>query len=210
MPNADSQHLQVVQGLIEKTASWILRNRPHPPDPVAEVARYVEPVGRLLDAYPVFGPDGAPTPHLLLLGESLGLADISAERGLPIVRVAEAYLDMGREIDMLWALDEFERCTTADHWESMATGAASDEPAAKLRNLVVNTVLAQLDSTAWVAEVVGRWQDRHRSPLSRLRRLVAETRTGGVIDLARSCTINAELGRISATDIDHRGQPVAT
>jgi hypothetical protein len=46
--------------------------------------------------------------------------------------------------------------------------------------------------------------------LSRLRRLVAETRTGGVIDLARSCTINAELGRISATDIDHRGQPVAT
>jgi NAD-specific glutamate dehydrogenase len=91
-----------------------------------------------------------------LLGESLGLADISAERGLPIVRVAEAYLDMGREIDMLWALDEFERCTTADHWESMATGAASDEPAAKLRNLVVNTVLAQLDSTASVAEVVSR------------------------------------------------------
>jgi glutamate dehydrogenase len=108
------------------------------------------------------------------------------------------------------ALDEFERCTTADHWESMATGAASDEPAAKLRNLVVNTVLAQLDSTPSVAEVVSRWQDRHRSMLSRLRRLVAETRTGGVIDLARSCTINAELGRISATDIDHRGQPVAT
>jgi hypothetical protein len=119
MPNADSQHLQVVQGLIEKTASWILRNRPHPPDPVAEVARYVEPVGRLLDAYPVFGPDGAPTPHLLLLGESLGLADISAERGLPIVRVAEAYLDMGREIDMLWhsmSSSAAQRPTTGNRW----------------------------------------------------------------------------------------------
>jgi len=49
-PNANSRHLQVIQGLIEKTASWILRNRPHPLDPRAEIARYAEPVGRLLDA----------------------------------------------------------------------------------------------------------------------------------------------------------------
>jgi hypothetical protein len=40
--------------------------------------------------------------------------------------------------------------------------------------------------------------------------MVAESRTDGVMDLAHACTINAELGRFGATDIDHRGRPVAT
>ena len=116
---------------------------------------------------------------------------------------------MGRDIDMLWALDAFERSTTADYWESMATGAVFDELAAKLHSLF-NTVLAQSVSTATVAVVVSRWRDRHRRALSRLRRMVAETRTDGVMDLAHACTINAELGRICATDIDHHGRPVTT
>ncbi|MGB8502103.1 NAD-glutamate dehydrogenase domain-containing protein [Mycobacterium sp.] len=206
MPNANSQHLQVVQGLIEKATSWILRNRPHPLDPVAEIARYAEPVGRLLDGYPVFGPDGAPSPQLLLLGESFGLADISAERGLPIMRVAEAYLDVARDIDMLWALDTLERSTAADYWESMAAAAVCDELAAKLNSLI-NMVLAQSDSTVSVAEAVSQWRERHRGALSRLRRMVAESRTDGVMDLAHARTINAELGRIGATTVDSRGRP---
>ena len=206
MPNANSQHLQVVQGLIEKATSWILRNRPHPLDPVAEIARYAEPVGRLLDAYPVFGPDGAPSPQLLLLGESFGLADISAERGLPIMRVAEAYLDVARDIDMLWALDTLERSTAADYWESMAAAAVCDELAAKLNSLI-NMVLAQSDSTVSVAEAVSQWRERHRGALSRLRRMVAESRTDGVMDFAHARTINAELGRIGATTVDSRGRP---
>ncbi len=103
----------------------------------------------------MFGPDGAPTPHLVLLGESLGLADISAESGLPIMRVARAYLDVARNIGMLWALDTFERRTTADYWESMAAAAVCDELAAKLNSLI-NMVLAQSDSMASVAEAVSQ------------------------------------------------------
>jgi len=198
------------QGLIEKTASWILRNRPHPLDPRAEIARYAEPVGRLLDAYPVFHPDGAPTPHLLLLGESLGLAEISAERGLPVERVAEAYLDVDRDIDIdidiEWALDMFERNSTTDYWESMAAAAVCDELADKL-NRLINVILTQSDSTASVPEAVSRWRERHRGALSRLRRLVAESRTDGVMNLAHACTINAELGRIVATTVDSAGRP---
>jgi hypothetical protein len=57
--NADSPNRQIVQYLIEQWASWMLRNRPLPVALTAEIERFAEPVGPLLDIYPVFDSDGA-------------------------------------------------------------------------------------------------------------------------------------------------------
>ena len=204
-PNAKSQHLQIVQGLIEKTASWILATAHIRWTPGRDRAlrRAGRPAtGRVPGVRPRRCTDPAPA----VAGRIAWTAEISAERGLPVERVAEAYLDIARDIDILWALDTFERNSTTDYWESMAAAAVCDELADKL-NRLINMILTQSDSTATVAEAVSRWRERHRGALSRLRRMVAESRTDGVMDLAHACTINAELGRIMATTVDSAGRP---
>jgi NAD-specific glutamate dehydrogenase len=44
---------------------------------------------------------------------------------VPVTQVAEAYLGIAHDTDLLWVLDGVERSTTADYWESMAAAAVS-------------------------------------------------------------------------------------
>ncbi|WP_460973908.1 NAD-glutamate dehydrogenase domain-containing protein [Prescottella soli] len=185
--------LHAVQTLIERACAWLLRNRPLPLDPQSEVRRYREAVRHLLDDDSPMHADGTIAgTSSTLLGEALPFADTALALGIPVAEVAETYLDLGDELGVFRAVDRLEQWPRASYWDALAAAALRDEMCARLHALVGSAVAHAGDDDPTDARL-GRWRAHHDPVLTRLHRIVVEAQADGGVDLARACTINAEL-----------------
>jgi glutamate dehydrogenase len=190
--------LHAVQALIERACSWLLRNRPLPLHAEAEIQRYRTTVGHLVHALPPEGADDTVSPvPVLLLGEALALADNALALDIPITRVVETYQELGRELGLFGVSERLERLALGSYWDSMAAAALRDEVAARLHDLV-GAALSRHHPGATPSERLSGWRVQHGSTISRLHRIIVEAQAEGGVDLARACTVSAELARAVA------------
>jgi glutamate dehydrogenase len=190
--------LHAVQALIERACSWLLRNRPLPLHAEAEIQRYRTTVGHLLHALPPEDADDTLSPvPVPLLGEALALADNALALDIPITRVIETYQELGRELGLFGVIERLERLALGSYWDSMAAAALRDEVAARLHDLV-GAALSRDRPGETPSERLSEWRVQHGSTISRLHRIIVEAQAEGGVDLARACTVNAELARAVA------------
>ncbi|WP_433609760.1 NAD-glutamate dehydrogenase domain-containing protein [Prescottella agglutinans] len=185
--------LHTVQALIERACSWLLRNRPVPVEPQSEVRRYRDAVRRLLEDYPPATVDGTIAgTSLPLLGEALPFAENALALGVPIDQVAYAYLTLGDDLGVFRIVDRLEHWPRRAYWDTLATAALRDEISARLHALV-GSVMAHGPDDVSPDDRLALWRAHHESAVGRLHRIVVAARADGEIDLARACTISAEL-----------------
>ncbi|MGF7122823.1 NAD-glutamate dehydrogenase domain-containing protein [Rhodococcus sp. BE178] len=186
--------LHAVQALIERACSWLLRNRPVPLDPQSEVRRYREGVRQLLaKSLPATVVDGTIAgTSLPLLAEALPFAESSLALRVPIDRVADAYLTLGDDLGIFRVVDRLEHWPRRAYWDTLATAALRDEISGRLHALAGSVATHGCDGES-PGDRTARWRAQHEPVVARLRRIVIEARADGDIDLARACTISAEL-----------------
>ncbi|WP_430330759.1 NAD-glutamate dehydrogenase domain-containing protein [Rhodococcus sp. ACT016] len=186
--------LHAVQALIERACSWLLRHRPVPLDPQAEVQRYRDAVRHLLEKYPTTSvTDGTIAgTSLPLFAEALPFADSSLALGVPIDRVADAYLTLGDDLGLFRVVDRLEHWPRRSYWDTLAAAALRDEISGRLHVLAGRVVTHGPDDDS-PEHRPARWRARHEPALARLHRIVVDAQADGDIDLARAGTISAEL-----------------
>lgn len=179
--------LSRLQHFIERTASWLLRRRPTPIDIQSEIARF-RPAA--LDAV----ADPRTAAERIADGSS-NLADIldhtetARQHGVSPATAAAVHAQTGRDLGLDWLAHRLEEHIPVGWWDGMAISTVRDELADNHHSLVgaiVSSRSPEEDGTA-------AWLSRQGEQVDRLTRMIVELRRDGTIDVARACTVNAEL-----------------
>ncbi|WP_084351435.1 NAD-glutamate dehydrogenase domain-containing protein [Millisia brevis] len=179
--------LSRLQHFIERTASWLLRRRPGPIDIPSEIARY-RPAALEAAADPAAAVDriaagsGGPV-------EVLDHTETAQRYGSTPATAAEVYAQTGRGLGLDWLAGRIEEHTPIGWWDGMAISTVRDALADNHHALVG----AILDREPEGGDRYTSWRDRRGEQVDRFTRLIAELRRDGTIDIARACTVNAEL-----------------
>ena len=185
--------LSRLQHFIERTASWLLRRRPGPIDIPTEIARYRPAV--LASA-----ADPAAAVDRICAGPA-GLADVLEHtetarhhHSTPAVAAA-VHAATGEGLGLAWLAGRLEEHVPMGWWDGMAVSTVRDALADN-HHALVGAILDRgvpEDQGPLPQEWYASWRRGRREYVDRFTRLIAELRRDGTIDIARACTVNAEL-----------------
>ena len=218
MPSAaqDQMYLEV-RRLLDRTARWLLTNRPSPLDVAGEIERYGGAVIALTPRMPrlVRGVEhdnvradaarfcGLGAPADLATRVSYCLYTFSV---LDIVEAAtQVETDLGTTADMYYALSahlDFDAILSAvtalergDRWHALARQALRDDLYRSMR-LVTADVLTDTDASADVLARIADWEGQNAVRLTHVRATLSDIAAAGAGDLAALSVAASEVRSI--------------
>jgi glutamate dehydrogenase len=194
---ADCQANLVVKSrrLLDRSARWFLTRRPQPLDIGAEIARYAEPVARLMSLVPgllcgiearnarefveTLRSAGAPddiasrVAHSLYGFGLLNIVDIAAQSGRDLIECAALYYAVSAHLGfdrLLFAVTTLERET---RWHALARQAARDDLYQSLK-LITTDVLSISTPGQDRFAAIDCWERHNSARLIRARKALGE------------------------------------
>lgn len=125
----------------------------------------------------------------MLCREAFDLSETAARLNFRINRVAQAYLEVGQELELSWIAKCLEEHTSSSWWDAMAAAAVRDEIADNHHRLTA----AVLGLRAQPGEMLNVWRAQTTGGVERFIHMRAEIGRDGLVDVARASTVNAEL-----------------
>ncbi len=201
-------------GQLERATVWFLRSRRLADDMAATIA-YFEPnvtalstaLPRLLDTAEqerlaaraadlagkgVPGELAARVAAFDTLQAALDVAEVAADAGKPVERVAAVYFDIANHLGLAWLSEKIAALPGGAHWRVLARSAMQDDVAALARNVTSRVVAGSADGAPG-ASLVGAWRDANRRALERAAQLMGELRNVNKPDEAMLAVALREL-----------------
>ncbi|MBK9027662.1 MAG: NAD-glutamate dehydrogenase [Propionivibrio sp.] len=123
---------------------------------------------------------------------ALDIVDIATDSEQGVDRVAEIYFALVGKLEMRWFGDQINALSTNTHWQGLARNALRDDLARQTRLLTASVIRLSPDGTD-ATEMLAAWEASNHAPLSRLREMVADLKTGPALDLAMLSVAMREL-----------------
>ena len=117
------------------------------------------------------------------LYSALDIVDVASRSDRPVLRVATAYLELARRLDLRWLREAVSALPRHSYWERKSRAALRDELYVLARALTAQMV-ADADPAHDARTLVDRWLEQHRAAVEPYRQRLAEIRTGKAQDLA--------------------------
>jgi glutamate dehydrogenase len=192
--------------LLERTARWLLRNRPRPLDIAATVTHFEPGATSLAAALPsLLGPTeveamrtqaeqlehaGVPADlaervaHLEALVPSFDIVEIASAAELSVAEVAKVSFALGARLELHWLRDRIIDLPRETRWEAMARAALRDDVYAEQAALTAEVIQAATDGAAGT-DGVDAWLAQNRPAVERCLQVLADIRTGSPPDLTK-------------------------
>ncbi len=200
--------------LLDRTARWLLSQRPQPLDVRAEIDRYAGPIERMTPMLPtlVQGEDmrsvQAEIVELTEGGAPFGLAetvayglhtyslldavDVAAGSGRELLECAQLLYALSAHLDLDHLLTSVSALDRGDRWHALARQALRDDLYRSLRLLtadVLSTTSPDQDAQAKIEQ----WEKQNKSRLARARRTLGEIGRVSITDLAELSVAAREI-----------------
>ncbi len=214
--------LRLIQALLERASTWMLRNRRWPLSIRTEVDRLaplVAQVGAGLDrtlgaadrrraeeVVATLTGLGMPVPlaervsSCLPLHAALDIADGARRASVEVERFAAHYFAVGDALDLEWLRGHLAEAPGDLHWTSMAKASLADDVFGQQRRLAT-AVVDRGDGMA-PEGAVAAWLADHRDQAARYRRLVDDQREASAVDLAMLTVAVQQLRELARTGLD--------
>jgi len=203
-------------GLIERAASWILRNRRMPLDISATVGHFKPGVAELSGSLArlLAAPNrlaqtrrarqllrrGVPealankVAGFIALSSALDIVEVAAETGRGVLATAQVYFTLGAQLELQWLRDMAAHLETANHWHTLARFGLHNNLRQEQR-LLAAAVLNE-SGGAKPRAMVKAWLARHHAPRERFLQVMEELQTTGNPDYAMLSVAVNELKKM--------------
>jgi len=114
---------------------------------------------------------------------ALDVVDIATNTQQGVDRVAEVYFAMVGRLEIRWFGDQIDALPTDTHWQGLARNALRDDLSRQM-SLLTMSVISLSPTGTDAAPMLAAWEAANASPLARLKDMVADLKTGPVLDLA--------------------------
>ena len=122
----------------------------------------------------------------------LDIVEIATESQQSVDRVAEIYFALVGKLEMRWFGDQINSLPSDSHWQGLARNALRDDLSLQMR-LLTASVIRLSPSGSDAAEMLAAWEATNQAPLTRLRDMVTDLKTGPALDLAMLSVVLREL-----------------
>ncbi|MBL0206714.1 MAG: NAD-glutamate dehydrogenase [Propionivibrio sp.] len=123
---------------------------------------------------------------------ALDIVDIATGGPLGVDRVAEIYFALVGKLEMRWFGDQINALSTNTHWQALARNALRDDLSRQTRLLTASVMRLSPGGTD-AAAMLAAWEAANFAPLTRLKEMVADLKTGPALDLAMLSVAMREL-----------------
>ena len=185
----------------------------------AIVERYRAPVATLAERLPElvdeghratlereaapFERAGAPTPvarwvvGMGALACALDLVDVAEAAKVTVEEAAEAYFQLGAELDLDWMAQRLAALPSQDRWHASAQANLRDDLQAQHRTLCTAVLRGAMQGTSATSKLEA-WRHQHHGEVENYRRLIGDLRALDEIDLAMLSVALREVRRLAA------------
>ncbi len=115
------------------------------------------------------------------LTSALDIVDEAERRGLPVVKVAAVYFQLGQTMNLKWLMQQIEELDVEGQWDAAARNILREELFRQHRGLAGQVLVAYGDAGD---ETVSRWLSDNKDDLDRVIELLADMRTLQELDYA--------------------------
>ena len=207
--------------LVERTARWLLRNRPRPLDIERDIAHYVDGVaavrGALMDlvddasrsavesARDRYVERGVPEPLALDVAScddllsALDVVEIARSASLSVEEAGSVYFTLGEKLDLHWLRDRIAALPRDNRWQALSRAALRDDLYAQLSALTLDSLRLDAGSAEPVARV-DAWLDQNRIPVARCRQILADLAGAGHTDFTMLSVAMGEIRTLRQSD----------
>ena len=202
--------------LVERSARWLLRNRPRPLDVARDVGHFADGVtalrGRLRDlvadssrtaidaAIGRLTARGVPEDLALEVASgndlvsALDVVEVATSAAIPVEEAASVYFALGEELDLHWLRDRIGALPRDNRWQALSRAALRDDLYAQLSALALDSL--RLDAgEATPAARVAAWLEQNRIPVARCRQILGDLAGAGQTDFTM---LSVAMGEIRA------------
>ena len=202
--------------LVERSARWLLRNRPRPLDVARDVGHFAGGVtalrGRLRDlvadssrtaidaAMDRLTARGVPEDLALEVASgndlvsALDVVEVATSAAIPVEEAASVYFALGEELDLHWLRDRIGALPRDNRWQALSRAALRDDLYAQLSALALDSL--RLDAgEATPAARVAAWLEQNRIPVARCRQILGDLAGAGQTDFTM---LSVAMGEIRA------------
>ena len=214
-----TQHfmLSEITRLVRRTTRWFLRNRSSNMD-VEQTIAYFKP--KLLEFSHTLSQElegsiednessmqtltKANVPFILAsriskLGAmfaSLDVVEAAMINKLPVTTVGSVYYAIGTKLQLEWFRALINQIAVKDHWDALARAALRDDADRQQRNLTVNILLLEGQSSTNIHELIQKWVENHEPPIKRWIYFVDELKSIKEINFTMLAVALKELSNI--------------
>ncbi len=122
----------------------------------------------------------------------LDIVDIGMQSQQSVNRVAEIYFALVGILEIRWFGIQINALPTDTHWQGLARNALRDDLSRQIRLLTMSVIKLSPEGSD-AAQMLAAWEAANPSTLARLRDMVADLKTGPVLDLAMLSVVLREL-----------------
>ena len=202
--------------LCERSARWLLRNRPRPLDISSAVQDYAEGIAALAGHLPKLAAEaGTGEAHALEkklskdgipkqlaqriswfgeLNSSLDIVSIARDQDLDVVEVAQVYFALGKTMQLHWLRERIVALPRGNRWQTLARSALRDDLYTQER-LLTARVLEHPAQAKQARARVDAWVKANRPAVDRCRQVLGDLQSSGQPDFAM---LSVAMGEIRA------------
>ena len=202
--------------LVERSARWLLRNRPRPLDIARDIGYFAGGVTALrrrlrdlvtdssrtaLDAAKDrLAGDGVPEDLALEVASgddllsALDVVDVASNAAISVEEAASVYFALGESLDLHWLRDRIAALPRANRWQALSRAALRDDLYAQLGALTLDSLRLGPGEAA-PDERVRAWLERNRIPVARCRQILGDLASAERTDFTM---LSVAMGEIRA------------
>ena len=200
--------------LVERSARWLLRNRPRPLDVARDVGHFAGGVTALrrrlrelvadssrtaIDAA-MGGLAGRGVPEDLALevasgndlASALDVVEVATSAAIPVEDAASVYFTLGEKLDLHWLREQIAALPRDNRWQALSRAALRDDLYAQLSALTLDALRLDAGEAA-PAERVAAWLAQNRIPVARCRQILGDLGSAGQTDFTMLSVAMGEI-----------------
>ena len=207
--------------LVERSARWLLRNRPRPLDVARDVGHFAGGVaalrGRLRDlvadssrtaidaAKDGLAARGVPEDLALEVAGGndllcvLDVVEVASSAAVPVDEAASVYFALGEELDLHWLRDQIAALPRDNRWQALSRAALRDDLYAQSSALTLDALRLDTGEAAPV-ERVQAWLAQNRIPVARCRQILGDLGSAGQTDFTMLSVAMGEIRALRQTE----------
>ncbi len=200
--------------LVERSARWLLRNRPRPLDVARDVGHFAGGVttlrGQLRDLVAdssraaidaaMGGLAGRGVPEDLALevasgndlASALDVVEVATSAAIPVEDAASVYFTLGETLDLHWLREQIAALPRDNRWQALSRAALRDDLYAQLSALTLDALRLDAGEAA-PAERVAAWLAQNRIPVARCRQILGDLGSAGQTDFTMLSVAMGEI-----------------
>ena len=205
-----------VRKLVERSARWLLRNRPRPLDIARDIGHFAGGVTALrrrsrdlvaasgraaMDAVRSRLVERGVPDDLALevassndLASALDIVEVATGAAISVEAAASVYFALGETLDLHWLRDQIAALPRDNRWQALSRAALRDDLYAQLSTLTLDALRLDPGDTTPTARV-DAWLEQNRIPMARCRQILGDLAGTGQADFTM---LSVAMGEIRA------------